>query len=173
VRHPGVWARNHCPYAKNEKSSPRAPWRAICAGCAAGNNNKSIRAEEPAAVLPQPIVISLGDLASAFYGGTLPVGRGRMGMTLLGGSYQAYLRNYAKVAPTLTIGFMGQPPPINPELAQLLEDAEIDIPCPHCGEDLFLNVAQLRIDPRCRCSPCGYICLIDPEGLLNVLRRRE
>ncbi len=53
---------------------------------------------------------------------------------------------------------------------RLLRNEDVDISCPKCGAAMFVNIARLRIDPRCRCSGCGKGCVIDPDILLDTFR---
>jgi endogenous inhibitor of DNA gyrase (YacG/DUF329 family) len=53
---------------------------------------------------------------------------------------------------------------------RFLKYLDIDVPCPNCGEDLFVNLAALRKSPECRCPACGKVCSIDPDAILDSFR---
>jgi hypothetical protein len=50
-------------------------------------------------------------------------------------------------------------------MAGFLNDAEIDIPCPHCNQEFAETLGWLRANPTLVCRKCGGSFDIDFSGV--------
>ena len=55
-------------------------------------------------------------------------------------------------------------------IAHLLRNAHIQVTCPHCDEDVFVDTARLGRDPVCQCSACRHTFALDPGMLLESFK---
>ena len=51
--------------------------------------------------------------------------------------------------------------------------AQVNIPCPQCGEKTALSVAEIQSSPRPRCRACGVTFAVNARKMMAILRKVE